>query len=1461
MSDLRGRLKTDLDIQQLRITPFSNVELMGVHVNDRSGDTALVASRIYAGIDLWALLQKQVVVTSIAMSDFDILLSKENKKSPLNIQFIIDAFASKKKSSSSPYEVKIDFVNLKRGKATFDIKDQHYTSSKIDFNHLYVEGLNAKFALKSLKSDSLNIIVKQLELKEKSGLDIQNMTARLTTSKNQWDVKGFELNLPSSDIRFQHLSFALGKGGPMLENLAFKLDMLPSEIAPQDISALVPSLAKFKDVINVRAKVSGQVNDIRLESLSLHYGDKMKLVGNAEIKDVLHRDKLYLLATIDHFYADKAGIEGLSQNLTANKVNVPPVVSNLGNISFSGDLSGYLDKLLAFGTLETNLGTIQTEMLFGIMPGKASYLNGKISTSNFRLGKLLNNKDLDLVTLGLTVKIDKPYNGLSKGTIDGTIFDLDYNGYKYKNIKLNGAYEGKKLDGVLSLSDPNIQLDIKGMADLSRKTPLLNLYAKADHIQLDKLNLYNKQNLSALSFSMRANFSGNNIDNAIGTLEVDSITLSKQGSLLFINQVSVQSISETDSRLLRIRSDFLNGEIAGRFSFSSLGQSITNTLGKYVPTLISDNRTKLKQDNSFTFNFIVGNTDKISSMLQLPVSIHSDAKIFGYYDNQREQFGMEGYFPSITAGGQNIQSGVVTCNNGQRSKLAANVSGVVFAKNGVANNVGLNLWAANDSIHTNLSFDSENKQKFQGTLVALTHFNRDRTTNKLQTLIDIVPGNLILNDSTWNLHQSAIKIASGSVSFENFVLQNSSGSQSLKIDGSYSAKDPEQKLKASLDDIDLEYVFKMLKIKALDFGGLASGEVVASSFSGKPYYVCNLKARGFKFNDSPLGNLELYSELEKQTGRILLKGNIMTETGDKTYVDGFINPLSRELSVDFDAHHINIGFIKKYVSTLFNRVEGVGSGKVRLFGDLSNVTVEGDAAIEKATIGVDFLNTSYSFSDTIHLKRDLIYFDKVKFHDESGNIAVCSGKVSHNYFDDITYNIGLDSHNFLVFNGTEKMNPTFAGKIFASGNGSIIGDEQAVHLNMQIQTEANSFLRLNFMNETATQYSFISYKKPQEKIDTTGTKRFNSVQKKSSGMDVFMNFYISATPEATVELVMDPVSGDVVKGNGSGNIQFEWDMKTEPKIYGNYVINKGTYNFTFQRIMEKRFSIEDGSSVQFRGDPYAANLDIKAMYKLTANLNDLSQSIAQTSGQTNVAVQCLLNISGELRHPNIGLDMALPTVDSEIQRQVKSLISSEDMMNRQIVYLLLLSKFYTPSENLADNTNRTTNFASVASATLSSNLSNILSQIDQRWQFGTNIRTSNSEFTNTEVELLLSSQLLNDRLLINGNVGYRNNLQTQNAFVGEVDLEMLLNKSGNLRLKAYNHLNEKYYYYANPGATLQTQGVGLLYKRDFNSIGELFSRKSKQSNPDEVRRDTIRPVVPDSSKKGSSLSSFVRVKK
>ncbi len=352
------------------------------------------------------------------------------------------------------------------------------------------------------------------------------------------------------------------------------------------------------------------------------------------------------------------------------------------------------------------------------------------------------------------------------------------------------------------------------------------------------------------------------------------------------------------------------------------------------------------------------------------------------------------------------------------------------------------------------------------------------------------------------------------------------------------------------------------------------------------------------------------------------------------------------------------------------------------------------------------------------------------------------------------------------------------------------------------------------MEETVEEYSFITYK-PDKRENVSGSRtqpeHILRKMETKSGIGINMNFYVDATPDATVEILMDPVGGDVIKGNGSGVMQFVWGSASEPALYGTYTIQSGDYNFTFQKILERKFAIQSGSTVQFRGDPFAATIDVSATYRVNADLNDIDQSIASHSGQSFVPVLCVLNLTGQLRHPNVNLDVSLPSVDAEIQRQVKNLMATEDMMNRQIVYLLLLSKFYPPNPAQAEH--QSSDLASVASATLSAQLTNILSQIDDRWQFGANVRTSDSGLTSSGVELILSSHLLNNKLLINGNFGYRNSPQTQSALIGDVDIEYLLGMNNTWRIKAYNHYNEKYY--LNPEKpSVQTQGVGILYKKE-----------------------------------------------
>ena len=136
----------------------------------------------------------------------------------------------------------------------------------------------------------------------------------------------------------------------------------------------------------------------------------------------------------------------------------------------------------------------------------------------------------------------------------------------------------------------------------------------------------------------------------------------------------------------------------------------------------------------------------------------------------------------------------------------------------------------------------------------------------------------------------------------------------------------------------------------------------------------------------------------------------------------------------------------------------------------------------------------------------------------------------------------------------------------------------------------------------------------------------------------------------------------------------------------------------------------------------------------------------------------------------------------------------------------------------------------------------MLGKMSENWTITPNFRSDRGDFSDMEVDLALSSQLLNNRLLLNGNFGYRDNTyNTRNSnFIGDFDIEYLLNSRGNIRLKAYNHFNDQNYYVRN---ALTTQGVGIVWKHEFDNPFHRYRPNNKQQ-ADSAATDTIVPKKP-----------------
>lgn len=1433
-NELSEKLHVPVKIGNVQFGWLNNLVLKDLYLEDQSGKVLFEANHVSAGFDALPLLKGKIVFSSVRLFGFNMHLAKDTPQSPLNLKFVIDAFASKdtvKKEKN--IDLRFNSILIRRGNFNYDVYSQKETPGKFNPHHIGIKNFTAKIALKAFNKDSINAYIKKMSFEEKSGFHLDKLSLNVVSNRDSAFVNDFEIRLPETSLKLQ-TAFINFSDVDSIENIKdrapLQLVIAPSEICLKDLQAFVPAFKNFTDKIELSANASGYINNIDLKQLTLRYSDKMLFNGKMELKGITHPEETYLFGRVNRMFITTEGLSGIINNFNQKHVELPEELVKLGTIDFTGEISGFFDNLVAFGAFSSSIGTIKTDLIFGSNKEKniGAYIKGHIATPGLELSKLFKeNTPLGNAQFEIALDAQRPVGGSFSGKIDAHIQEFDFRKYKYKDILVQGNFKRNAFDGMLNINDPNGRINILGMFKHQGKNSVFNFTADVDHVRLDTLNLSKKYDSPDLSLTLNADFTGNSIDNLEGSIIVDSLSFRTAPRDFFLRQLKVAATGHSLDRHLTVTSDIINGEVTGAYSFETIVPSLMNTFKGYLPALIKATQKKTTtKENNFSLLFTIENTEAASEAFKLPVTIINQARLVGHYNNTYNKFRFEAFLPMFKAGKSSFESGYVLCDN-PTDEVQLEVRATNFNAKGLRNYIEVKADAKDDCINTLLTWANNKQRLFKADLATSTCFTtikEDKAPAYLSTEIALNRSTAIFNDSVWNIEPAKVILKRGKVHIDDFYANHDN--QFVKLDGSIS-KEPSDTLFMQTQDLELSYLFDILNIPVLRFGGRATGKFNITDLYGSRMLNTDLSIQNFSFNDVVFGKLNLYSEWDDAQKGILMLGSIYKNDTTWTDINGYIRPIGPQagLSLYFDANDLDIAFIQPFMANVASNVRGHGFGQVHLFGPFKKLSIEGDALVKDGGLGIDYLNTYYTFSDSVHLRPSSILLDDVTIYDKDGNSGKVNGAVNHTHFKNMNFHVNVAASNMLVYNATETQNPLIHGQVYASGTTSIKGNGRLIDFNINLRSEPRSAITLNFMDGSkATDYDFITFidkDKPVVK-DTLQTAALPAPEEEQ-GAELRMNFQLDMTPDANITMMIDPSSGDKIKGNGSGSMQIQYGNRSDLRMYGNYTIQNGSYNFSLQKVIHKTFKIREGSEISFHGDPFDANMNIDAIYNLTANLTDLDESLMTESSRTNVPVNCVLKLDGALRSPAISFDVELPNSSQEIERQVKSIINTEDMMTRQIVYLLVLNKFYTPE--YATISGGTSNFAAVASSTLSSQLSGILSSITDKVQIGTNIRTNNTTFSDTEVELLLSSQLLNNRLLFNGNFGYKDSHQISPSFVGEFDLEYKLNKSGEIRLKAYNHYNDLHRYYDKSVPT--TQGVGVMFKKDFIRLTDIFRRKKK----------------------------------
>ncbi|MDO5570491.1 MAG: translocation/assembly module TamB domain-containing protein [Bacteroidales bacterium] len=1452
-------LNTHISIENVSIRPFNKLTIEGILLKDLSNDTLFYSNKLTTSFSILPLLKKEIKFSGIQLVGFDMRLNKPEPTSPLNLQFVIDAFASKDTiKKEMPYSISLNSIILRRGSFKYDVLSAPEKKSKFDASHIDISDFLASMSLKSYSSDTLNVNFKRLSFKEKSGFELNNLNFELAGNRDSTLLKNLNISLPDSKLNIDTLKVKYSRvkdRAEFFEKCSFDLRMERSDIYLKDISAFAPVLKHFDSPISLEMKANGSPNNIQTPLIRVEYGEDLSINAEAVLTGLSNPNEAFLYGSVKDLRLTPKGLIGIANNFSSDKKNLPKIIEELGILSFKGSISGFFSNLVAFGNIKSRLGTIQADILLGNdLPNNLLTYKGNVKTSDFYIGGLIpSNKDLGKISFSLFVDGRQQKGFQTRGVVKGDISKFDYKGYIYKNLAVNGNFLGKSFDGAMKLDDPNGKIDIAGKFVANKDNSTFDFGAKVRNLKLDKLKIISKYKDSDLSFDVKANFAGNKIDNAQGDVVIDSLCFINNDISYSPGEIVFSANNNEKPQILRVESKPIAAQIKGTYNFSTLVRELKSTLAESMPVLENENARDTKI-NDFDFTVNIRATDSLSKVLNLPVNLTRESNIWGYYNSDKSLLKLEGSFPEIKVGKMIFEDANIIADNPD-DKVKFRLTAKKLNKKNQILNLSLNADADKGVLKTKFDWSNLALATFSGNFVTETSFNKREGKYPFQTIVDILPSTLIFNDTIWNVNKSKVVIDSAKVKVSDFEVKHDA--QHLRLNGIFSDS-PMDSLELNLFDMNLDYIFETLNINYVKFGGRGTGDfLVTHNNKDLVLKTDSLKVKDFSYQGVQLGDLKVYSDFDKETKGITLKGIITQPDARPTNVNGGIFVGNDSLWLNFDANRIKVDFAKVWTEKILKDLKGRASGNLTLYGKFKALNIVGDAYGENVGFGIDYLNTYYTISDSIKFTTNGIFFNNVTLYDFYQNRANATGAIKYHNFKDIEYDISMsipDASQFLVYNQTEKMNPIYWGTIFGAGSGRVYGSETQTWIDVTMRTQTNSKFNFSLNDEmTAGDYQFITFhNKDEERIhyndSITGILSVQkSKEEKKSSHELFINLQVEATPDGTINLIMDPSAGDAMKGNGYGNIRLEYSDAASFKMYGNYTIEKGSYYFNLQDVITRDFTIKQGSSVNFRGEPMNSELDIKAVYQVTANLTDLDESFSTSKelSRPNVPVQCVLNISGDLQRPDLSFDINLPTVSQDIDRQVKSIISTDEMMNRQILYLMILNKFYTPDYVNNGQMNRYNELASVASSTLSSQLNNLLGQLSDNWNIGTNIRSDKGDFSDVEVELALSSQLLNNRLLFNGNLGYRDDPNASNSFIGDFDLEYLLNKSGSLRLKAYNHYNDRNY---SVKSALTTQGVGVMFKKDFENFADLYSvfwKNNQKKNKSVVVKSDSTMIKPE----------------
>lgn len=1294
--------------------------------------------------------------------------------------------------------------------------------------HIDVRELQFKGGVMSGEAD-------RITFREKTGFTVQEMSGIASSGRGKTTITDLHIKDLWSDmhINLYQMSFNSMKDfSDFLAKVKIDGDIANSRLDFRTICYFAPELEGNTLNATISGKVTGYVNDFSIDKVKLTTDDgEFSTTVTGSMKGIPDIGQTTLDARADNMFFTFRGLgKFISQWIPDGELDMSSLAKGM---LFSGKAkaSGLMNSMRASLEIGSLIGSAEADVRFRnlVSSGKNIGISGTVATKGLDFGRVLGNGIMGPSTLhaGFSTSIGER-SGI-KADIDSLhIRELVLNGYNYSDIAAKGHYDRHSINGTVISQDPNCNFIIQGgyAHSTSTSNSVYKLNANIGHADLNAMNL-DKRGKSVVQFQANADFTGTSGNDMVGKIGIGNIILENNEGRYNIGDIVFASHSSGKEHKARLDSKFADCSYSGTGPLADFVRDLGNiTLKRELPS-IYQNPSYTWSGNSYNLDLLCHDLQGVLSFAvpglyiekgtSLNVSITKDEQMDAVLSSKRLAF-KKNYLKNITTHFDNADSSLNIKFSSEEFKVAT----LKMSDN------SLQIFADNDHIGLGYSYDNHSELENRGEFII--HGNLSRNMDRPDLEIDIKPSTLHLNSREWNILPSSLFINNEIIDIKNFGLI--SGEQSVSIAGKTS-RTQKDTLALSLRRFDISMANSVLPS---DFGfrGALTGNVQLVSPLNDKGILADLICDSTYVANVPLGVLDLGTQWdeERKCFDISVKNNL--GGASSLNARGLLFPETGHLIADAAMNRLNVSYAQPFLKDIFSEMGGTISGTISVNGPLDKLTIRSeDTRFDDVMLKIGFTNVPYYANGPFHINEKGVWFDGVTVTDRFNGKGTVTGNISYDYFNNITFDTRLKVEQIEAVNLDEKASDVFYGNLFATGNVAITGPINSLKLNVDAVTAKTGQLHIPLSNSMTSGGStdILKFKELEKEVFVDPYEIFvksTDIKEKTKG-NFAVNLKVNASPDVEAFVEIDKASGNVLSGRGTGRI--ELDITEDLfNINGDYTLNSGNYKFSAMGLVTRDFRIQDGSSIRFNGDIMDSSLDIDAIYRTKASIATL---ISDTTSVANRrTVECSIGITDKLSNPSLKFGIEIPDLDPMVKSRVESALSTDDKIQKQFLSLILSNNFL-PDEQSGIVNNSSLLYSNV-SEVMANQLNNIFQKLDIPVDLGLNYQPN--ERGNDIFDVAVSTQLFNNRVVVNGSVGNKqySSGNSQNDVVGDLDIEIKLNRSGSFRLNLFSHSADQYTNYLDNS---QRNGVGLMFQTEFNNLGQffrnLFANKEKRQ---EARR-------------------------